>query len=110
MSFDPGQVAALRTTSPRAARAASSRERRYDREDWAALSTGDKAALAHFLHAPATPPAFRRLCGQRSAGAGAAHRAESVRPAAADLDGAQHEDRGRAARFADQMIFEGFRP
>ncbi len=109
MSFDPFQIAALRATAPGVTRGIVA-ERRYRPEDWPLLSARDKWNLAYFLHAPATRPHFL---------------AYSVRnlPAAVPL-AARHlfgrplltwtvrtqQDRIAAARFADQMIFEGFRP
>ena len=109
MSFDPGPMAALRTLAPQLARGIVA-ERRYGHREWDHLSTRAKRALAYFSHALQTRPQFI---------------AYSVRDLPATLPLAARrvlglplltwtvrtpEDRERAARYADQMIFEGFRP
>ena len=97
MSFDPALVAALRRDRARARRAASSRERRYAHREWQYLGRCAEARLAYLLHAPATPPAFRRLLGAATCRRLAPRWRASVRPAAADLDGA-HRRRPRSRR------------
>lgn len=109
MSFDPHLVAALRELAPGLPRGIVA-ERRYDHPEWATLAAGEKRSLAHLLHAFSTRPHF------------VAYRVQDL-PALAPL-AARHlfglplltwtvrtaEDRARAARWASQMIFEGFRP
>lgn len=108
MSFDPAPVAALREMAPTLTRGIVA-ERHYDHPEWSALPASTRRNLAFLLHAPRTRPHFI---------------AWSVKdlPAAAPLI-ARHifglplltwtvrstEDRATAARYADQMIFEGFR-
>ncbi len=108
MSFDPAPVVALRDMAPALTRGIVA-ERHYDHAEWAALPAATKRNLAFLLHAPRTRPHFI---------------AWSVRdlPSPAPLV-ARHvfglplltwtvrsaEDRARAARHADQIIFEGFR-
>jgi glycerophosphoryl diester phosphodiesterase len=84
-------------------------ERHYDHPEWASLGTRERRTLAHQLHGFSTRPHF------------VAYRVKDL-PTAATLI-ARHlfglplltwtvrtaEDRARAARFADQIIFEGFR-
>ena len=109
MSFDPAQIAALRTIAPALPRGIVA-ESRYRDHDWDQLSAGAKRALAYFRHALDTRPRFI---------------AYSVKdlPAAIPVAARQifglplltwtvrtAENRQRAARWADQMIFEGFRP
>jgi glycerophosphoryl diester phosphodiesterase len=109
MSFDPGVVALLRTVAPRLTRGIVA-EAHYAHPDWAALTPFRKWRLAHLAHALRTRPHFV---------------AWSVRdlPAAAPLIARSlfglplltwtvrsDDDRRRAARFADQVIFEGWRP
>ncbi|MGE0565479.1 MAG: glycerophosphodiester phosphodiesterase family protein [Pseudolabrys sp.] len=109
MSFDPVLVETIRTTAPGLARGIVA-ERRYNHQEWNALPAYLKQRLAWLLHAPHTRPQFI---------------AYAVRdlPAAAPLIGRylfglplltwtvrSEQDRGAAARWADQMIFEGFRP
>lgn len=109
MSFDPAPIAALRQIAPKLTRGIVA-ERHYTHHEWDRLSASEKFSLAFLLHAPRTRPQFL---------------AYSVKdlPAVAPL-AARHifglplltwtvrseSDRVRAARFADQMIFEGFRP
>ena len=109
MSFDPDAIAAIRAMAPRLARGMVA-ERRYDHPEWNRLTPSAKRSMAHMLHAYRTRPHFI---------------AYSVRdlPAAAPLI-ARHvfrlplltwtvrteDDRRRALRWADQMIFEGWTP
>jgi glycerophosphoryl diester phosphodiesterase len=109
MSFDPAQIAALRAVAPTLPRGIVA-ERRYQHPEWRQLPAGAKRAMAYFQHALQTRPQF-------------------VAYAVKDLPGAipfvarnvlglplltwtvrTDEDRRRAMRWADQMIFEGLRP
>jgi len=104
MSFDPAQIAPLRKLAPRLTRGLVAESWRGSREEpgHRALAYGRDLLRAHpqFIaysvrQLPATLPlAARRFCGMPLL-------TWTVRTAA---------DRERAARFADQMIFEGFRP
>jgi glycerophosphoryl diester phosphodiesterase len=109
MSFDPGQVAALRETAPTLPRGMVA-ERRYRHHEWSALPAARKREMAYFGHVLRTRPQFI---------------AYSVRdlPAAVPLIARNlfglplltwtvrsSKDRQTAARWADQVIFEGFRP
>ena len=109
MSFDPAPIAALRTLAPRLPRGIVA-ERRYTHAEWSPLPARTKRALTYFLHAMRSRPQFV---------------AYSVKDLPATIPWmAQHlfrlplltwtvrtaDDRARAARHADQMIFEGFRP
>lgn len=109
MSFDPAPVAALREIAPTLRRGIVA-ERHYDHHEWDAVPASTKRNLAFLLHAPQTRPHFV---------------AWSVRdlPAAPPLIARyvfglplltwtvrSAEHRATAARYADQMIFEGFRP
>jgi glycerophosphoryl diester phosphodiesterase len=107
MSFDPDPIAMLRAIAPTLPRGIVA-ERRYD--EWDGMPAAKRRELAYFLHAPRTRPQFlaysvsdlsapvpviaRRVFGLPLL-------TWTVRSA---------EDRARAARYADQMIFEGFRP
>ena len=83
-------------------------ERHYTDEEWSFLSTAQKRALTWLLHAPATRPQF------------IAYHVNDL-PAAVPLLHAPfglpiltwtvrtRADRQTAKRYADQMIFEGFR-
>jgi glycerophosphoryl diester phosphodiesterase len=108
MSFDPAQVTAVRRMAPALVRGVVA-ERWYRHHEWDRLPASEKRRLAFLLHGLRTRPHFV---------------AYSVRdlPALAPLV-ARHifglplltwtvrtsEDRLRAQRWADQMIFEGFR-
>jgi glycerophosphoryl diester phosphodiesterase len=109
MSFDPRVVVALRTIAPGLPRGIVA-ERTYDHPEWQSLTVGVKRSLAHLLHSFSTRPHF------------VAYRVRDL-PAVAPLAARyvfglplltwtvrSAEDRARAARWASQMIFEGFRP
>lgn len=109
MSFDPDQILALATFAPGLPRGIVA-ERRYHHAEWAHLQRGERWRLAHLLHAGRTRPHF------------IAYAIEDL-PAAAPLAARwlfglplltwtirTPAQQARAARWADQMIFEGFRP
>jgi glycerophosphoryl diester phosphodiesterase len=109
MSFDPRVIATLRAIAPKLTRGMVA-ERYYRHPEWDPLPAAAKRSLAWFGHALSTRPQFiaysvrdlpaaipliaRRLLGLPLL-------TWTVRSAA---------DRASAARYADQMIFEGFRP
>lgn len=109
MSFDPDQVLALKQLLPTRPRGIVA-QRRYDDISWSALSPAQRQEMAALRHAFRTQPDFvaffvndlpapapwiaRHLFGRPLL-------TWTVRTA---------EQRTRAARYADQMIFEGFRP
>lgn len=109
MSFDPAIVVALRQAAPTLTRGIVA-ERRYDDDEWRGVAGSQKWAMAHLAHFPSTRPDF------------AAYRVDDL-PApgpwlARNLLGRPlltwtvrtPAQRARAARHADQIIFEGFRP
>jgi glycerophosphoryl diester phosphodiesterase len=108
MSFDPAPVAVIRAIAPRLPRGIVA-ERHYRHPDWAKLDASEKRALAFLLHAPRTRPQFL---------AWSVADLPAATPIAARLAGLPvlawtvrtDKDRARAARFADQVIFEGWRP
>jgi glycerophosphoryl diester phosphodiesterase len=109
MSFDPDQVLALREAMPQLSRGIIA-QRSYDDEDWAELTPSQRAGMLHLRHGFRTRPHF------------VAYWVDDL-PALAPWI-ARHifgcplltwtvrtqDQRDRAARYADQMIFEGFRP
>jgi glycerophosphoryl diester phosphodiesterase len=109
MSFDPAPIAALRAIAPKIPRGIVA-ESRYSHREWSHLSARTKRALAYFYHALRTRPQFIAYSVKDLPA--------SVPWAARTLFGLPlltwtvrtSEDRTRAARYADQMIFEGFRP
>jgi glycerophosphoryl diester phosphodiesterase len=109
MSFDPRQVEALREAAPDLPRGIVA-ERWYEDPEWAPLSAAQKQVLGNLLHGFRTRPHF------------VAYDIEGL-PALAPLTARYlfglplltwtvrtAEQRQRAARWASQMIFEGFRP
>ena len=109
MSFDPQMIVAIRDVAPGLPRGIVA-ERHYAHDEWKGLSAGQRRSLAHLLHAPRTRPHFL------------AYHVNDL-PAAAPLIARAvfglplltwtvrtDDDRRRAARWADQAIFEGWRP
>ncbi len=109
MSFDPDQVLALREIAPKLVRGIVA-QRSYDDADWARLTPAQQDGMLFLRHGFRTRPDFVAFwVNQLPAPApwiarhvfGCALLAWTVR---------SPEQRRRAARFADQMIFEGFHP
>jgi glycerophosphoryl diester phosphodiesterase len=109
MSFDPDQVLALREAMPKLPRGIVA-QRTYDDDYWAKLTPEQRAGMLHLKHGFRTEPHF------------VAYWIEQL-PAPApwiarNVFGCPlltwtvrtPEQRARAASYADQMIFEGFRP
>jgi len=109
MSFDPDVIAALRRAAPDLTRGVVA-ERHYDHTEWAALPRARKRQMAWLTHAPRTRPQF------------IAYAVKDL-PAAAPLIARNvfglplltwtvrnEAERRRAASYADQIIFEGWRP
>ena len=109
MSFDPDQVLGLRETMPALPRGIVA-QRNYDDDYWAKLTPAQRQGMLHLRHAFRTRPHFVAF---------------SVNQLPAPAPWIAHnvfglplltwtvrtpEQRERAARYADQMIFEGFRP
>jgi glycerophosphoryl diester phosphodiesterase len=109
MSFDPAPIAALRALAPHLPRGIVA-EQRYTHPEWSPLPARTKRALAYFHHALRSRPQFIAYSVKDLTSAiprlarnvlGIPLLTWTVRTEA---------DRARAARYADQMIFEGFRP
>ncbi len=109
MSFDPNQVVALRETMPRLPRGIVA-QNSYTAADWPEVSPVQRRGMLHLRHAMLTRPNFvaywvNNLPAQAPWIAGRIFGLPlltwTVRTP---------EQRQRAARYADQMIFEGFRP
>jgi glycerophosphoryl diester phosphodiesterase len=109
MSFDPAAIETVRTVAPTLVRGIVA-ERHYSHAEWDPLTPAQKRTLAWLTHAPRTRPQFL---------------AYSVKdlPAAAPWVARRlfglplltwtvrsEADRLAALRYADQMIFEGWRP
>jgi glycerophosphoryl diester phosphodiesterase len=109
MSFDPDQVLALRETMPELPRGIIA-QRNYDDDYWKKLTPDQRHSMRHLRHALRTRPHFVAYwVNQLPAPApwiarnlfGLPLLTWTVRTP---------EQRARAARYADQMIFEGFVP
>lgn len=105
MSFDPAMVAQLRKIAPALTRGMVAR-RRYD--DWPGLPPALARSMVHFTHVPRTRPHFiaYAVC-DLPALAPLALRAVFRLPL---LTWTVREERRHAAAYADQIIFEGWRP
>jgi glycerophosphoryl diester phosphodiesterase len=109
MSFDPDQVLALREIMPTLPRGITA-QRTYDDSSWTKLTQPQRDSMLYLRHGLRTEPHFVAFwVNQLPAPApwiarnvfGCPLLAWTVRTA---------EQRERAARYADQMIFEGFVP
>jgi glycerophosphoryl diester phosphodiesterase len=109
MSFDPSVVAALRQLAPALPRGIVA-EWRYGDEEWKQVSRIEKLKLGLLLHAPRTRPHFVAY-QVRDLPSPAPFLARSIFGVPLlTWTVRTPEDRRTAARWADQMIFEGFRP
>jgi glycerophosphoryl diester phosphodiesterase len=108
MSFDPAQIVAMREIAPQLPRGLVAQRRyRGPQQDGAAAET--RRALAYLRQGVQSRPQFVAY---------AVKDLPATLPLAAHLLGLRvltwtvrtDEDRQRAARWADQVIFEGFRP
>jgi glycerophosphoryl diester phosphodiesterase len=109
MSFDPDQVLALRELLPERPRGIIA-QRTYDAADWPEATPAQRDGMLHLRHAFRTRPDFVAFWVQ-----------QLPAPApwiARNIFGLPlltwtvrtPEQRQTAARYADQMIFEGFKP
>jgi glycerophosphoryl diester phosphodiesterase len=108
-SFDPDQLMALRERMPQLPRGIIA-ERRYDDDEWAKLSPSQRADMVDLRHGFRTKPHFVAYW---------VNELPSLAPwIARNMFGCPlltwtvrtPEQRERAARYADQIIFEGFVP
>ena len=109
MSFDPDQVLALREIMPNLTRGIVA-QRTYDDGYWAKLTQAQRDSMLHLKHGLSTQPHFVAYWVQQLPAAppwiarnlfGCPLLTWTVRTP---------EQRATAARYADQMIFEGFTP
>jgi len=109
MSFDPDQVMALRELMPSRPRGIIA-EREYTAEDWPEASPAQRQGMTHLRHFFRTRPDFVAYW---------VNELPSAAPwIARNIFGCRlltwtvrtPEQRARATRYADQMIFEGFLP
>jgi glycerophosphoryl diester phosphodiesterase len=108
MSFDPAAVQELRATAPVLPRGIVA-ERHYNHPEWKGLSSAQKLQLGFLLHSPRTRPHFVAY-SVKDLPSPAPFLARSFGLPLLTWTVRTTEDRHTAARWADQMIFEGFRP
>jgi glycerophosphoryl diester phosphodiesterase len=109
MSFDPNQIMALRALAPGLTRGMVA-EHRYAPSEWDGMSYINRRALAYFAHAPQTSPQFIAYSVRDLPGFVPYLARQIFRLPLLTWTVRTPADRARAARSADQMIFEGFRP
>ena len=109
MSFDPELVQALRETASGLPRGIVA-ERHYEDNEWRELTERQKRELAFLLHASRTRPHFvaYQVNDLPSPGPWIARNVFGLPLLAWTVR--TEEDRQRARSWANQMIFEGFRP
>src|SRR5215510_2187055 len=109
MSFDPGPMAALRALAPKLTRGIVA-ERHYRHREWDHLSARTRRALAYFSHALATRPQFIAYSVKDLPSALPLVARRALKLPLLTWTVRTPEDRERSVRYADQIIFEGFRP
>ena len=110
MSFDPEIVAAIRHQAPNIPRGIVACATSPRDPEWRRLTLMDRFILRHLLHAPRTRPDFVAYdIDALPTLASLALRAFFARPLLT-WTVRDERQRDRAARWADQIIFEGFRP
>ena len=109
MSFDPAMIEVVRWIAPQLTRGIVA-ERHYAHREWDRLPHAEKRGMAWLLHAGRTRPHFLAY-SVKDLPAAAPFIARSVfRLPVLTWTVRSEAERQRAARWADQMIFEGFRP
>jgi glycerophosphoryl diester phosphodiesterase len=109
MSFDPAPIAALREIAPGLPRGIVA-ERYYKDTEWYQLSSTQKRSLAFLLHAPRTRPHFVAYHVQDLPSPGPWIARNTFGRPLLTWTVRTPADQERAKQWADQMIFEGFRP
>lgn len=109
MSFDPGLVQALREVASGLPRGIVA-ERYYEDEEWRELTPRQRRNLAFLLHAPRTRPHFVAYNVKDLPSPGPLIARYVFGLPLLTWTVRTPEDRRRAKSWADQMIFEGFRP
>jgi glycerophosphoryl diester phosphodiesterase len=109
MSFDPDQVLALREKMPALPRGIVA-ERSYDKADWPEATPAQRRGMLHLRHAFRTRPHFVAYWVNELPAAAPWIARNIFGLPLLTWTVRTPEQRERAARYADQMIFEGFFP
>jgi glycerophosphoryl diester phosphodiesterase len=109
MSFDPEPIEAVRNINPGLTRGIVA-ERHYSDAEWEPLPFWRKQSLAWLLHAPRSRPQFLAYSVQDLPAAPAALAQTLFGLPLLTWTVRNEGNRQRAARWADQIIFEGWRP
>ncbi|HET9716772.1 MAG TPA: glycerophosphodiester phosphodiesterase family protein [Pseudolabrys sp.] len=109
MSFDPSIVEHIRTLRPSFARGIVA-ERRYADAEWTRLSTREKRALSWMLHGFRTRPHFLAYSVKDLPSVAPFIARTILRLPLLTWTVRNESDRATAASWADQIIFEGWRP
>ncbi|MGB9367995.1 MAG: glycerophosphodiester phosphodiesterase family protein [Xanthobacteraceae bacterium] len=108
-SFDPAPLERLREISPGLPRGIVA-ERYYKHSEWHDLSASQKRSLAFLLHVPRSRPHFVAYPVKDLPSPGPWIARHILRLPLLTWTVRSEEDRQRARKQADQIIFEGFRP
>jgi glycerophosphoryl diester phosphodiesterase len=109
MSFDPDHVLALRDMMPELPRGIVA-QRSYDEADWPEATAAKRKGMLHLRHAFRTRPHFVAYWVNELPAAAPWLARNIFGLPLLTWTVRTPEQRGRAARYADQMIFEGFVP
>ncbi len=109
MSFDPDLIEAVRQANPALTRGIVA-ERHYSHPEWDQLPLLRKQSLAWLLHAPRSRPQFIAYSVQDLPAAPALLARTLFGLPLLTWTVRSDDNRKRAARWADQIIFEGWRP
>lgn len=109
MSFDPDQVVALRELIPARPRGIVA-ERTYTAADWPDATPDQRSAMTYMIHAFRTRPHFVAYYVNELPAVAPWIARNIFQCPLLTWTVRTPEQRARAAKYADQMIFEGFRP
>jgi glycerophosphoryl diester phosphodiesterase len=109
MSFDPDQVLALRELMPARPRGIVA-ERTYTADEWPGTTPDQRAGMTYLRHAFRTRPHFVAYWVNELPALAPWIARNIFRCPLLTWTVRTPEQRARAARYADQMIFEGFHP
>jgi len=109
MSFDPDQIEAVRNINPDLTRGIVA-ERHYADPEWKALPFARRQRLAWLLHTPRSRPQFLAYSVQDLPAVPALLARALFGLPLLTWTVRNEYQRNRAARWADQVIFEGWRP